>query len=198
MSIRSCTITIKGDGKGRYGKFKVDTTRTVKEFIVDNQHVYGKVLDHVKKCKDPDPCDPVEVLQVHLLRLKTPKRGGVVADSLFKNILRYKKTFGDRIPDELVVDAAKRVYSFGYFNGREPHLKTSEDVLDIFEFAYERARENSVKAGGGLPVPNRPFTGHWGDLMGSLVRFGKDQFPKPLPSREDLLKMVAVMEVLTA
>lgn len=197
MSIRTCTMTIKGDGKGGYGKFVHDATRTVEGFIIDNKCVYGKVLNHVKECQDPDPCDPLEVVRIHLDRLQ-PKRMGIVSDSLLRNVLRYKKVFRDRIPDEVVREAATRPIGMACFNARQVHFKSGDDVLDMFTFVYGNSILKDDNSFRQFLIPSGPLVGPWAGLMNSLIRFGRENFPKPLPPREELVKLVTVMEVLAA
>ena len=84
-----CVITVKGDGKGKYGHPKADRTGPVSEFLVDNQVFYTAISKHLKNC---DVCDPVEILKVYLdRRLKNPKFNQMVSDSLVKQALKLER-----------------------------------------------------------------------------------------------------------
>jgi len=66
MSVQ-CIITVKGDGKGRYGKPKNDRIGPLSDFLVFNQIFFKVVRDHLKTC---NICDPYEVIEVYLERLR--------------------------------------------------------------------------------------------------------------------------------
>ena len=87
----NCVVTIEGNGVGRYGRFKADKTGPLKQFIVDNVFLYGKVFQHVKGC---NVCNPVQILEHYLNRRRTdPKFDGVTTDTLVKLALKYEKFF---------------------------------------------------------------------------------------------------------
>lgn len=48
MCIRTCTMTVKGNGHGGYGVPKHDQTRTVEGFVVYSEVMYKQVFAHVK------------------------------------------------------------------------------------------------------------------------------------------------------
>lgn len=87
----SCTITIKGDGKGRHGHPAHDVTKPVSELLVNNVVYYNKVLAHLRLCTK---CDPVEALRVYLnQRRDVPKFNGVTSSTLVKLARSYEKLF---------------------------------------------------------------------------------------------------------
>lgn len=87
----NCVVTIEGNGVGRYGRFKIDKTGPLKQFIVDNVFLYGKVFNHVKTCQ---VCDPVQVLEAYLNRRRSVlKFDGITTGSLVKLALKYEKFF---------------------------------------------------------------------------------------------------------
>lgn len=102
-----CTITVKGNGVGRYGRPKEDVTGTVTEFLVDNDVFYGAVFSHLKECKAERPCDPQQVLEAYLARRKhQAKFKGTGSKGLSRLAMKYKRTFRDRVSDETVKEFA--------------------------------------------------------------------------------------------
>lgn len=107
-----CTITIKGDGQGRNGRFKQDKTDAVSRFMVDNVYLYTQVKQHVVQCRR---CDPTEALRHYLNRRLTldkfqPRPGktwplaGTVTGSLARLALSYERLCAKTrpIPKKLV------------------------------------------------------------------------------------------------
>ena len=95
-----CTMTVEGDGKGKYGRSKNDRTGPVSMFMVDNISLYPKVKGHIKKC---DKCCPQAALEFYLERRKRdPKFKGTVTGTLANMALSYERTFKGRIRKETV------------------------------------------------------------------------------------------------
>lgn len=84
----NCVITIPGNGIGGYGRYKNDKTGPVKQFLVDNVYLYGKIFQHVRDC---DVCDPEDTARFYLNRRKSLKFNGIVTGSLIDLAVKYEK-----------------------------------------------------------------------------------------------------------
>jgi len=78
-----CIITVKGDGKGRYGHPKSDRTGPIESFIVDNAVFYSAVFKHVKTCSN---CSPIAIMTIYFKRRK-----GIFTDTLVNLLRKYAK-----------------------------------------------------------------------------------------------------------
>ena len=97
-----CTITVLGDGRGKYGRSKNDRTGPVSMFMVDNVTLYSRVKTHIKSCQS---CDPTAALEYYIKRRRDiPKFGGSITTTLAKTALSYERLFKkDRpVPASLV------------------------------------------------------------------------------------------------
>ena len=103
MSKLDCLITVKGTGtKARYGKPAKDTTKTIREFLIDNDHYYRAVLKHLKECPR---CDPLDCLQIYLERRRGEKFGGQTSIGLVELAFSYDKLLrsqGTQVPPEML------------------------------------------------------------------------------------------------
>jgi hypothetical protein len=87
--VMDCLLTIKGDGRGKYGRYKNDVTRPIRDFIIDNVTVYGKVLKHVSQC---NKCSPIDIFTEYLSRRRRlAKFNGRTTGTLCELALRYEK-----------------------------------------------------------------------------------------------------------
>ena len=81
----NCVITVKGDGRGLYGKPKNTRTGPLSEFLVNNQVFFSVVKKHLRTCST---CSVDAVLKVYLHRLTTHARlNGASSTSLTKYVL---------------------------------------------------------------------------------------------------------------
>jgi hypothetical protein len=106
MSKLDCVITVKGTGtKAAYGKPAKDTTKTVREFLVDNVYYYTAVTKHLRECK---VCDPIDCLQVYLDRRKTmPRFEGKTSSSLATLAIRFDRILrkrGSQVPPDMLAE----------------------------------------------------------------------------------------------
>jgi hypothetical protein len=130
-----CLLTIKGDGAGKYGQFKKDTTRTIRNWIVDNQVIYPKVFKHVATC---DKCDPVKISIAYLERRRnTNKFNGRTTAILVNLINRYAKLTAKRgkiFPKEVLHEARLKCDSAKILVTYEKEFSSREiyDVLRNF------------------------------------------------------------------
>lgn len=100
-----CLLTIKGDNRGKYGRFKKDTTRTIRDWIIDNAVVYPKVLAHVAECPK---CDPIEIFTKYVERRRgkyAPHKFAYMTGTLVKLSHKYEKLCAKRgtpLPKEIL------------------------------------------------------------------------------------------------
>lgn len=92
-----CVITVPA-GLGN-GAPKAPMTDKVSRFIKDSESYYTAVLKHLKEC---EVCDPVEALVGYIKNRDNKNKFGRTSGLLVKLAYRYKRAFGDRIPEELV------------------------------------------------------------------------------------------------
>jgi len=83
----SCSITVPGDGKGRYGKPKNDRTGPLSSFLVNNQVFFTVVKNHLKTCSK---CSIDAVLTVYRDRTIS-KLTGCSSNSLIRHALGLEK-----------------------------------------------------------------------------------------------------------
>lgn len=84
-----CVITVKGDGRGKYGHPKTDKTGPLKDFIVDNVVYYIAVTKHLSEC---NVCSVNDVLTEYLRRRVTiPKFEGFSSRSLVTRVFVLEK-----------------------------------------------------------------------------------------------------------
>ena len=99
----SCIITVPaGQGNGAPREPMVDN---VSRFIKDSDHYYRAVHKHLKSCKD---CDPAEALTGYLRNRDGNKQFGRTSGGLVKLAYRYKRDFGDRVPDGVPAEFLER------------------------------------------------------------------------------------------
>lgn len=172
-----CIITVKGNGKGRYGNFKQDKTGPVSQFMVDNVHLYPIVKAHIVAC---DRCDPTEALRFYLNR----RAGGVtVTGTLAKLALSYERLCRKTrpIPKELVNEFICRSADFGLIAKHEARLNIRELVA---------AAELYLKATAPWRDRALPFSE---SMFGRVCKLADNGgFPETDEEMEDL---VSVMEV---
>lgn len=181
----NCVITIAGNGVGRYGRFKNDKTGPLKQFIVDNVHLYGKVFQHVKDCSI---CDPVQVLEAYLNRRRTdPKFKGITTDSLVKLALKYEKLFKKKnvVYDvKMVNEFIWRSWQIEYIPVYAPRLSLQEIVSHIRVLK---------KKTNGLTRPNSLFDDRYNMVFQILRNDDGSEI-----SEEHLQQLLKVAEVVTA
>ena len=92
--IDTCVITVKGkeSGLGGNSRPQKDTTKPVREFLVDNGTYYTAVYQHLKECQADPKCDPQQVLDVYLARRTDPK-DGMTSSSLATLAVKYLRAF---------------------------------------------------------------------------------------------------------
>lgn len=93
--IESCRIVAQGldNGKKSYtGRPKKDREGFINEFLVDSGYFYTKVLQHLKECHAPIPCDPVQVLQAYMGR-RMSRANGTTSAGLVALALKYEAFF---------------------------------------------------------------------------------------------------------
>ena len=117
----NCQLTVKGDGRGRYGHPKTDRTGPISEFLVDNTVFYAVVIKHLKTCTI---CDMTEVLKVYLSRRLDPTRKslGMTSRTLLKLALSFEKLAkkkGVQLPPGLVNEFIWRCGTGGVVSGRD-------------------------------------------------------------------------------
>lgn len=160
-----CVITVKGNGKGENGRFKLDKTGPVSQFMVDNTYLYPVVKKHVVACPH---CDPTEVLRHYLRRRLVlpkfqPKPGqplwnvdGQLTGSLAKLALSYERmTAKNRpVPRELVNEFIWRTASVDMLVEHGPRLSVRELVsgAELLLKHSGGSRPKSVPAGSKLDL----------------------------------------------
>lgn len=99
MSV-DCEITVPGADAGARGNGAPKQTKVgpVSAFLKDSEHYYRAVFKHVKEC---GRCDPAEVLRGFLAN-RDARHRGQTSNLLIRMAEKYKRQFGDRVPDELV------------------------------------------------------------------------------------------------
>lgn len=180
----SCIITVKGDGKGAYGKLKHDKAAPLSEFLVDSDFLYGEVTKHVLGSRvtgaGPCPvCDPEEILRYRLARRlrMAEKFGGMTSTGLVKHVLSWEKRLaksGRPLPRDLVDEF---VWRSGWAGVRDHGLRLTV-----------RQRFEALRLGPP----------HAGANMSSSDRYLAKLAAAPLGSYEDmeLEDLIAAAEVL--
>jgi hypothetical protein len=127
-----CLITVKGTGtKARYGKPAKDTTKTIREFLVDNSVYYTAVLQHLRGCTK---CDPMECLQIYLDRRLTPKFKNETSPGLADLAFKYDRLLKKRglsVPREMLAEFVWRSGSSQVLLNHGGFLKPMEKAKAI-------------------------------------------------------------------
>lgn len=190
-----CVITVPGDGKGQYGRFKSDRTGQVSQFTVCNSFLYSQVFRHVKEC---DRCSPDDVLRT-LLDRKMGK-DGMVAQSMAELAMRY----WDKLPRRTDVNLVKRILSRECGKVLAEHcsmFSTSEipmilrDLQEVQRIQAELARSAPSAASGVLfgALRSRPGV-RAGELAGAVWAFFVDPGrPGRLPDDDQEILDVAMV-----
>ncbi len=138
-----CTITVTG--MDRRKPSNVQSTGTVRRFIVDNNKCYASVFKHVTKCEN---CNAEEVLQAYLAHRtgKAEKRshGGTMTDSLIELALSYEKARPVQVKPSTVNEFLLRAYNISL------PLKywkrfTSEEMVRYTRFFIETVKRENAR-----------------------------------------------------
>lgn len=195
-----CTITVKGNGVGRYGHPKHDRTGPIREFLVDNQIFYRVVKNHVATC---DKCDPNAILEHYLARRLDPKTWRTkkkpntpvpvfpVSEGLAHLALQYDRLFGTRLHTGLVRKFLLLSVS-NHFMKVMP-VWTAEDMLDRAKkydaaFVKDWQAEKLVKDLAKILHPNAV-------LLARLLRL-EPGLIQAADTIEDAEKLFLTMEVM--
>jgi hypothetical protein len=150
-----CLLTIKGDGRGKYGKYKNDTTRTIRDFIIDNVAVYHKVLKHVAGC---DKCNPVEIFTEYLSRRKRmPKFKGTTTATLCRLAEQYEKLARKKglvFPKELLHEVRLRSCDSKILITHESEF-SSREIYGVIKNLYESGSNWGITNLCALPRFNK-------------------------------------------
>jgi hypothetical protein len=190
-----CTIIVKGNGKGDYGRFKEDKTDKVLRFMVDNTYLYTAVKQHVVKCPE---CDPTEALRHYLNRRLTldkfqPQPGktwpiaGMVTGSLAKLALSYERMCAKTrpIPKELVNEFIWRSADHDLIHANEHRLSVREIV---------GAAELFLKIHGGLGNAGARQSANEATMLEKVCKLLQHHArPETAEEMEDLIQIMETM-----
>jgi hypothetical protein len=179
-----CEITVKGDGIGKYGRFKHDKTGPVRQFMVDNVHLYSKVKAHVLDC---DKCDCEEALRHYLKRRKTESKfRGLVTGTLAKMALSYERKSKTPISPNLVNEFIWRSTDLELISKFQDRL-TVRDLVNSYKISIEFY-------GGPRYIHKSWFNSN--TKMGTIFKIVSEN---PLPEDDqELEKLIAIAEVMIA
>lgn len=181
-------MTVEGNGHGGYGMPKHDQTRTVEGFIVFSEVMYKKVFQHVKSCEAKIPCSPVEILSQYIKGRYSPKFNGRMTVGLTTTAMKYKRAFGDAVPDSMIHQFIAMNRCYGEILERSSFLKR-EGTLDVIYLVDTELRKYGE-------FPSNLSSDYESDPFYPMVKTAMDLFRSGLPSREQFMRMVAVAEVM--
>lgn len=159
--VLNCSITIKGDGRGKYGKLMYDKSGPLRDFLIDNQHFYIEITKHLQTC---NVCSIDVVLNEYLRRrVETPKFRGESSNGLVKRAIvleRLAKKRGQSLTpgvvNELIwrnglyaiekygsrLSLREKFMAFTYFPGHDNLKLTAEDQL-LRQISHQISKNSS-------------------------------------------------------
>jgi len=178
----ACTLTIQGDGRGKYGKPKVTKIGPMRNFMTDNIVYYVEITKHLQTC---DVCSIDEILKEYLRRrVEIPKFGGETSKALMERAVVLERLAikrGQFLTPGLVNELIWRSGPFGVkeygsrLSLREKYLAFNMKQMTVY---------SSPKSAGLQPED---------ELLAEIA--ASMPFDHTLTS-EDLYEMLAVAEVM--
>lgn len=139
-----CVITIPGTDQGARGNGAPKLTKVgpVHDFLKDSEHYYRAVWKHVKEC---GTCDPADVLRGFLAN-RDARQFGQTSTMLVEMAEKYRRHFGERIPEELVREFIIRsATSWETFEDRISRL-SPEEIVRAHDLYVEAWRKDVLKS----------------------------------------------------